>query len=259
MVISMKIVKYKKIKDNRYEILFDDNKTLILFDDVIIKFNLLALTDLDNKLMLSLKKYNNEKEAYYKSLKYISKKLRSEKEIKSYLKKLEYDNQLITKTIIDLKKDGYLKKEVYINAYVNDSLTLSKKGPYRILKELENLGFKEEDINKSLLKIEENIWLERIENFINKKINSNTNKGSRILKEKIIKDLIYLGYKTELINIKINDVDFNDSSIIKKEVKKLKNKLSRKYSGTELNWQIKNKLYTKGFSADEINNLFEID
>lgn len=258
MVITVKILKYKKIRDNRYEILFDDNKKLILFDDVIIQFNLLAFKEIDNKLMLSLKKHNDELEAYYKSLKYISRKLRSQKEVIVYLTKLEYDYKLIQKTIDKLKKDGYLKKNIYINAYINDVIKLSKKGPNLILKELENLGFKEKEVNEFLLKIEKNIWLDRIKKFIDKKISTNTNKGSIILKEKIVKDLLNLGYEIDLINNQINDIKFNDFSVIKKEHEKIKRKLSLKYSGNELNWQIKNKLYTKGFDLDEINKLFDI-
>ena len=45
-----------------------------------------------------------------------------------------------------------------------------------------------------------------------------------------------------------------DNTIIKKEYEKLFNKLSRKYKDKELYSQIKNKLYQKGFSYDEINN-----
>lgn len=251
----MKIEKYKKLRDNRYELIFDNDEKINLYDDVIVKYNLLSYNDIDEKLMIEIKKYNASKEAYYKALKYISRKIRAEKEIKKYLTKLEYDSNIITNTIKELKHQGYLNKDVFINAYVNDAINLSKKGPNKILKELIDLDFNDEDIYKYLDKIEDDIWLDRIEKLINKKVTSNRNKGARILKEKILTDLIILGYKKESIVSILDTVNLKNPDILKKEYYKIKTKLEKKYKEKELEYHIKNKLYQKGFDTEEIGEV----
>ena len=46
-----------------------------------------------------------------------------------------------------------------------------------------------------------------------------------------------------------------DDTILKKEQEKLYRKLSRKYSGKELEFQINHRLYLKGFQKEEIEAL----
>ena len=63
-----------------------------------------------------------------------------------------------------------------------------------------------------------------------------------------MQDLQNRGFYKEHINLIINEFDFNDDSdIYIKEYNKLRNKLSRKYSGDELDYKIKLGLMKKGF------------
>ena len=83
----MKIQKFIKQKDNRYKIKFEDYEDVIFYDDLIIKYNLLAHKEIEEKQLEEYIKENVELEAYYKSVKYINKKIRTEKEIKNLGKK----------------------------------------------------------------------------------------------------------------------------------------------------------------------------
>ena len=57
---------------------------------------------------------------------------------------------------------------------------------------------------------------------------------------------------SEVISKVIDNYNFNDTSAIaKKEYEKLYTRLSRKYSGTELEYKIKEKLYQKGLSYEK--------
>ena len=61
-----------------------------------------------------------------------------------------------------------------------------------------------------------------------------------------------LGYDVDLINRVISEYDFsNDKDMVKKEYDKLYKRLSRKYSGNELEYKIKEKLYQKGLYYEE--------
>ena len=48
-----------------------------------------------------------------------------------------------------------------------------------------------------------------------------------------------------------------DLSIISKEYDKLYKKLSLKFDGNKLNYEIKNKLYQKGYNSSEIDKILE--
>ena len=119
----MKIGKYTKLKSNKYSVVIGDI-TVKLYDDVIVKYELLRLKEIDDKLFKEITEYNDRLEAYYKSLKYITKKLRTEKEIYKYLEK-DYNKDIIFETIDKLKRMGYLNKELYLKSYLSDQVHMT--------------------------------------------------------------------------------------------------------------------------------------
>ncbi len=252
----MKIGKYTKLKDNRYSIKIDD-LTIKLYDDVIVKFELLRLKEIDESLFKEITEYNDKLEAYYKSLKYITRKLRTEKEIYKYLEK-DYDKEVILETIDRLKKMGYLNKEAYLKSYITDQLNMYLVGPNRIRKDLVSLGYKEEEFNQMIDDIDDEVWFQKIEKLVKKKIASNRNLGNSKLKEKISFDLSNLGFYKWMIEEVIHNSEFKDnSSILEKEYNKFYNKLSKKFDGSTLDYQVRIKLIQKGFSSSEIDNFLQ--
>ncbi len=251
----MKIIKFKKKKSNLYEITFEDNTTLNLYDDVIIKYNLLSKKDIDKNLLKEIISANANLECYYKALKYLNIKLRSKKEVKKYLNK-EYSNDIVSKTIKRLEQEKYLNDDIFLKSFINDKINLTLKGPFYIQKELINLGLKEEKIINYLNTFDDEVWILKINKIIGKKVKSNHNLGNELLKEKIRKYLIQEGYNVLLINECLNNYSFNnDSVILEKELNKEYLKLSKKYNGEELIYKIKYNLYKKGFNVSKIEDL----
>ena len=141
-------------------------------------------------------------------------------------------------------------------AYVTDSINLSNHGPNYILYSLKKLGLKENDIISELSKINEEVWLTRIDSIIDKKYKTNKY-GINLFKNKIKVYLIQDGYSSELINKVLESKVFNENNNLEVEAQKVWNKLSQKYIGDELIFRFKNKLYSKGFTQDEINNVLD--
>ena len=252
----MKIVKYTKLKSNKYSVLID-NVNVKLYDDVIVKYELLRTKEIDEKLFKEITDYNDKLEAYYKSLKYITKKLRTEKEIYKYLEK-DYDKKVIFETIDRLKKMGYLNAELYLKAYVSDQINMSLVGPNKIKKDLTALGYKEEDIIEYIDNIDRDVWISKIEKLVNKKLNRNRNLGVLKLKDKIRYDLGNLGFYKYMIDDVLNSIDVKDDLIVlEKEYNKCNRKLSKKFDGSELDYQIRIKLYQKGFNSNVIDEFIQ--
>ena len=242
----MRIINYKKKTSNLYEIALSDKKVISLYDDVILKYELLLKKEINEKELNEIIEFNNKIESYMTALKYISSKLRTEKEIRTKL--MHYSKGAINYTIDRLTKEGYLNNDLYIKSYINDEVNLKFIGPDKILFNLKKIGFKDEDILNYLNTFDNEIWLDKINKYVLKKINSNHNLSGLLLKQKLIQDLVNKGFYKEHINLIINEFDFNDNDSVKeKEYNKLKNKLSKKYSGEELEYRIKIGLMKKGF------------
>ena len=86
----MKVLKYKKVK-NKYRVYFDNDIKIDLYDDIILKYNLLLKKEIDNNTFDKLVLDNNKEDIYNKALNYISIKIRSKEEIYNYLNKKRYE------------------------------------------------------------------------------------------------------------------------------------------------------------------------
>lgn len=250
----MKILRYKKKNKSLYEVELDNRLTLLLYEDTILKYNLLLTKEIKEEDLSTIKDYNLECEVYYKSIDILKSRIKSIYELKQLLLKKEYPEPLIDKTINKLIKQGYLNDRVYARSYINNQILTTSNGPYKIEKSLLDKKIDQSIIEEELNEFSEDIQISKINKIIEKKIKSNHTRGGSILKSKILNDLKNLGYPTTLTTKEINKYNFtNTSDIAKREYEKLYRKYSRKLSGKELDYKIKQSLYQKGLSYEEEN------
>ena len=247
----MKINKFIKDKNNKYKIIIDDEEYK-LYEDTIIDYNLLTKKDITQKELNDILVADSKLTAYYDSIKYINIRIRSEKEIREYLKKKDISNDVIDKTVNLLYENNFLNEELYLKSYINDKINLSSDGPLKIKRDLINLGLNSNDIDDYLDNIDNNIWLDRIDNIVSKKINSNSKYSSYNLKAKLLLYLTNLGYNKEDVSSIISKYDIIDNGIYQKERDKAIKELSKKYSGYELEQKVKMRLYRKGFRGSDM-------
>ena len=75
-----KISSFKTKKGGIYEITLDNHEKVNLYDDVILKYNLLLSKEIDEKKLKQILEDNSYLESYHIALKYLNYKLRTEKE-----------------------------------------------------------------------------------------------------------------------------------------------------------------------------------
>ncbi len=97
----MKIEKIRKT-GKKYKILLSDGSEIKTYDDVILNYGLLYHKTIDSDLLNKINNDNNYYEIYYKAVNYITKRLRSEKEINEYIDK---------NNVIEKDKEKLIKKE----------------------------------------------------------------------------------------------------------------------------------------------------
>lgn len=253
----MKINKFKKIGSNKYRIYFD-NETLVIYEDVILKYNLLYKKDIDTDLLLQINEDNYKASIYDSAIRYIGIRMRSIKEVKEYLNKKKYDNKDIESVVNKLIEQGLLNDKKFAISYVNDKIYLTKSGPDKIKNELIKLGINEKDIHNVFNNIDNGALMDKLNKIIDKEIKLNVKLPINKMKNKIITRCINLGYKYEDIIEILNTCNLNSNSDIKSEYDKLYKRYSNKYSDEyKLKTTIKSKLYQKGYSIEEINKIIE--
>ena len=67
------------------------------------------------------------------------------------------------------------------------------------------------------------------------------------MKNKVCDYFVNLGYNKSIVIDLLSDIEYDDSGAREKEYNRLYNKLSKKYSGSELEYKIKQNLYKNGY------------
>ncbi|MDD5980331.1 MAG: RecX family transcriptional regulator, partial [bacterium] len=161
----MKIEKYKYLNGGKYKV-YIDNNYYVIYEDIIIKHNILSKKEITEEELNIFLNENNYYESYYKVLNYIKFRIRSEKEVKTYLEKNNTDRKHIDNIIEKLKVEGYINDELFCVYYVADSINLKNIGPLKIKKELQKHDISDNFINKALEKFTKDIQYKKIKKYI---------------------------------------------------------------------------------------------
>lgn len=248
----MKVLKYKKSKNGKYIVYFDDGRSSVLYEDVILKYNLLLKKEINESLFKEINDINFEYDVYYVGLKSITSRFKSIYELRKFLFNKEYPEDLIDKAIEKLVSQGYLNDRMFARSYINNQISVTSNGPIRIKSDLENKRVDSKIIDSEIIAFSDDIQIEKIDKIVNKLIKGNHSRGGIVLRQKIINDLKSKGYCYDLICSVIDNYNFSsDSSIAKKEYDRLYKRYSRKYDGAELEKKIREKMYMKGLVYED--------
>lgn len=244
----MEINKLKKIGKEKYKVYFN-NTDIILYEDIILKYNLLCNKNIDIDLIEKVIEENKYYEAYFLSLSYIEKKMRNQKEIEDYLKRKEYSTSIINYVLDKLSNMGLINDIKYIEAFINDKILLSSYGPYKIKNELINLDLDANEIDNYLNKISSKVWREKLQKIVDKKLKLLKNKSYFMLINKLKNDLYNLGYDSSMIEEVLSNIECDNNESLNKEIDKLIRLKKDKN-------KIISSLLRKGYSYEEIINVF---
>ena len=125
------------MSDDKYKI-YLDNDILIIYEDTIIKNNLLYKKEIDDNLYNKLLEDNKFYDIYNKTVKFILKHRRSEKEVYEYLLKKDLTDDNIKSIISKLKDINLINDLEYCKAYINDKVYLGSNGINKIRIDLLN-------------------------------------------------------------------------------------------------------------------------
>lgn len=238
----------------RYKLFLDDETVINTYEEVIINCNLLFNKYVDLNIISKIHSQTSYYDIFYKVLKLIKKRYCSEYEIEKYLIKNGVLNYL--EILHELKQKGFVNDERFARAYIMDKVNLSNEGKIKIKKELLNHRIDENIIDKYLNMVSDSDMKSKVDKLIIKKISANTKDTPYVLKQKIINYLINLGYDKYFIIERLENFTIENQNL-EKEMDKIYEKLSLKYSDEALFRKLRQKFYSKGFGVEEINDYIE--
>ena len=116
----MKIIKYKKTTKGRYKIYLDDGRELLLYEDAILKFELLLKKEILENDIVEVELFNQECDVYHVGLESINHRFKSVYDLKETLLKKEYPIEMVDQAIEKLLSQGYLNDRSFAKSFINN-------------------------------------------------------------------------------------------------------------------------------------------
>jgi regulatory protein len=245
----------KKILDvlvdkKNYQIIFEDD-LIVLSPEIYRKFHLKKDMMIDLKTIHEIKDAQNYLKFYTLGIKKL-KKMMTILEMEMYLLSLDAKPKIIKQILFEFTKKGYLNDSYYAETYIKNKS--DTEGPHLIIDKLQQKGISSGLIYEYLSQINEK---EIIEKLAIKKIKSIKKKSKKQTLFSVKQFLLNKGFHREQIDLVLyenQDIIVPDQlSDIDPLFNQLHRRLKQKYQGNELKYQLKQKLYQKGFGIDLID------
>lgn len=260
MPVITKISVQKHNKD-RYSIFTDsgggEEYAFSVDEDVLIKYNLKKGMQLDDFSVTEMLFQDDIRKAYNMGINYLAHRMRSEAEVRDYLKKKEISEPVTNEAIRKLYEYNFLNDEEFANSFVRTQLNTTDKGAEVIKLELKEKGISPDLIAKAIEEVSFDDQLEKAIKLSEKYAQKNKKDSSRILKQKIEQMLHRKGYTFDIIRAAMDETEVekeNDDEMdaLRIQGEKLHNKYS-KLPDREYRQKLKMALYRKGFPMEMIN------
>lgn len=195
----MKIDKYEKIGVGKYRIYLSNGEVIEIYDDVIIDNDLLLKGELDRNTYNKIIRESELQEKYNSCVKYISVRIRCTKEIYDYLLKKKVSDDDIALIIDKLRKNKLLDDNYFCECFIKDKLRFTSWGPYRIVRELNKYSIDNNVINNYSYLMNDEVIYDKLYKLISKAIKSNHKLDNNKLRNKIYRNYLNMGFKSDMI------------------------------------------------------------
>lgn len=260
MPIITKISTQKNATD-RYNIFLDEKFAFGVDEEVLMRFQLGKGKEL-SELEITQIQYEDEiRKAFNTAINFLSFRMRSESEIRTHLKKKEWEEPVIQAVLLKLNERQYIDDLEFASAYVRTQVNGGKKGPGTIKQELKQKGVADHYIEEALTKYDGEQQIEHAIQLGNKLTKQNSSLSERSLKQKIQQHLMTKGFPSNIISIAMEEIEFEKEDDTEWEALLVQGeKAHRRYkslSGYEYKQKMKQVLFRKGFAIEIIDRFLQ--
>jgi len=248
-------------RKGRYNVFIDDTFAFGVDEEVLIKFDLRKGVHVSKEFQRQIESEESYNKAYQKTLNYLNYSLRSEKQVRDYLKKNEFD--LYSERIIESLKDSQLIDDLnFAQSYVRTQANVKQKGPRNIEQKLKHRGVSDTDIMTALEEYPPEQQFENAVVLAEKKWNKTRNSSEFEAVQKVKKYLVNKGYEFSMADQAIEEINTEKETeeeyeALVKQGDKAHRRYQRKYEGYELKQRLKRYLYSKGYPNELIRRYID--
>lgn len=256
----------QKRNKQRYNIFLDhgqgENYAFSVDEDILIQYMLRKGMEIDEETIETLMEKDSFHKAFTLALNYLSYRMRSEKEIRTYLWDKEVDDEKIEYVVKRLKEENYLNDTEFAIALVRTRMQTSSKGPLLVKKELHEKGVAKPTASEALEHYTFDEQVEKATKLVEKKLRLDGKKSFREQIQKTRQTLMQKGFTNDVIQVVMEEVqddkdeDAEWDAVVFQGEKALR-KYSSKSEGYELKHKVKGALYRKGFAFEYIDRFLD--
>lgn len=129
-------IKQQVKRADRYSIYIDEKYVCSFSESELLNLGLRIGLELTPTELEDLKLNATRDKAYYRCLDLVSRRIRSEWEVRDYLKRKEYDAEIIDATIDKLRERSYIDDRVFAQRWVDNRRLLKPTSKRRLQQEL---------------------------------------------------------------------------------------------------------------------------
>jgi len=244
----------------RYNIFLNGTFAFSVDEAVLAQFRLKKGMEIGENEISEILYADEVRKGYQASIYYLGKRMRTEKEIRKFLQKKEYSDDVIDIVVQKLYKEQYLDDQDFAKAYVRTQIKTTDKGPIVIEEELAQKGV---DRDKIVQALEIYGWEEQVnkaKKLTQKVFQRNPKESFLQKKQKAIQLLRRKGFSGDVINEAFADAIKKDEEKEKEALFYQAEKAFRRYRSTSENERLRKVqqfLYRKGFSMEDIQQAVE--
>ncbi|MEG0627941.1 MAG: recombination regulator RecX [Enterococcus sp.] len=251
------VVKISQGRGPFYKVEFSNGETLRLSEDTVVRHRLLKGQEFDEKLLAEIKQEGKEDMGYQMALNYLSYQLRTEKEIRTYLKDNEIESDDRNKIVVRLKEVKLVDDLVYGESYIRTQMRLGDKGPRVLQQKLKQKGLKENDIQQALYLYEADEQFQVAFHTAKKSLKKFHHHSQREVRQKVQQLLMTKGFSSDtsknvLAELDFSEVEEQENDALEVQGEKLWRK-NQRFEPAKRRQKVKQSLYQKGFQLDQID------
>lgn len=209
-MIKLSKIKEAKRTKGRYHLYEEKNgsETYIgtVSEETLIRHNLIRARELSEEEFESIKSMETVDRAVQLAVNFISFRMRSEREIISYLKKKETEEDVIPEVLERLEQLSLIDDRAFAQAFVRTRRDTSTKGPMHIRQELYQKGVEGALIDEAMEEFGEDEVLEAAVRLATKKAGEYRRESKINRKNKLMQLLMRKGYQTGIASVAVERV-----------------------------------------------------
>lgn len=255
----------QKKRKNRYNIFIDEGHGeqygFSVDEDILIKYHLRKGLQLDEVTKNSLIEQDSIHKTYSEVINYLSYRMRTKDEIRTYLIKKEVDSEHITQVLQRLINENLVDDVEFAHMFVRNRINMSTKGPSLVKKELMQKGISNEIATVAVSAYTYEIQYEKAEQIMKKRMQRSSNHSHCKQLDQLRANLMRNGFSHEVINDVISEVEAQDEEkewgALTHHGERLLRRHAANFEGYELQNKVKEGLYRQGFSFSLIQKFLD--